>query len=136
MTTYGLHRPRATHTRPASCVQVECPQWRDGWSSLIDESSDLGRTQGAWIRGGSGRRFTEHRTPAGPTRFDFAPGQVCFAAADHTVPLDRPPLYIVRGGDWRGNPRRIPVRRHTRAEDWRDDFGDHQQQLRDAQLRG
>jgi hypothetical protein len=100
----------------------------------VDESTDLGRTQAAWIRARSARSFTEARTEAGLTAFTFPPEQRCFAADEHRVQLERPALYVVRGGDWRAHLGNI--RRHRSAEDWRDDFGEHQQRLAEAQQRG
>lgn len=136
MQTYAIHRPAETHSRPASCAEVECAAYAHGWVTTIDEGTDLGRDQALWIRAGSRRRFTEARTPLGLTAFTFPAEQPCFDAAAHRVPLDRPALYVVKGGDWRGNPRRIPVRRHTSADSWVDDFAEHQQQLADAQNSG
>ena len=94
------------------CEQVNCPAWRGGWESAIDESTDLGKAQAAYIRLQSGRTFKEQRTQAGLTVFRFESGQRCFA--DHKT---RPELYLVRDGDFRGNPtgrKRV----HTRASDW------------------
>jgi hypothetical protein len=132
MQTWGIRRP----TRRATCAEVECAAYVHGWVTTADESTDLGRAQAAWIRGACARRFTEQRTPVGLTAFTFPAEQTCFEAADHRVPLERPPLYVLRGGDWRGNPRRLPVRRYSSAESWVQDFGEHQQGLRDAQQRG
>jgi hypothetical protein len=94
------------------CEQVACPAWRDGWESTIDERTDLGKAQAAYIRTRSGRTFREMRTEAGLTVFRFDSGQRCFA--EHQT---RPELYVVRDGDFRGNPtgrRRV----HSRAADW------------------
>lgn len=132
--TYGIRRPRATHSRPASCAEVECPNYLRGFVSVVDEATQLGQLQAAWIRGRAGRRFTESRDPAGLTRFTFPPEQPCFA--EHRVQLERPALYVVAGGDWRGNPRRIPVRRHANPRDWVDDFGEHQERLAEVRRRG
>jgi hypothetical protein len=42
---------------------------------------------------------------------------------------------VVRGGDWRGNPTGYR-RQHVNGEDWRDDFGEHQQNVADRIERG
>ena len=63
----------------------------------------------------------------GLTVFTFEPGQDCFA--QHRVPLERDPLFLVRGGDWRGNPTGLQPYRHHRGEDWVDDFADHQDRI-------
>jgi len=127
--TYSISARRDT-TIAAACEQVECPQWRHGWDSVIDESTDLGKTQAAYIRGTSGRTFREMKTDAGLTVFRFESGQRCFA--EHRT---NPEIYLVRDGDWRGNPtgRR---RTHQRPADWVEDFGEHQQRIVDQQQKG
>jgi len=131
--TYAIRAPKATHTRSGSCAEADCPNLQHGWRSVIDEATDLGAAQAAYIRRESGRKFTEERDLAGLTVFTFEPWQRCFA--EHIVPLEREPFYVVRGGDWRGNPRG-EVRRHVRADDWVEDFAEHQQTLADRLEQG
>jgi hypothetical protein len=126
MKTYAVVSPLATHWRPASCEEVACPNHTSGWRTVIDEATDLGAEQAAYIRTRSGRRFVEHRDAA-LTVFDFHPGQRCFA--QHQQPLEREPIYLVRDGDWRGNPRGTPTRRHVSAQEWVEDFANHQDRL-------
>jgi hypothetical protein len=147
--TYQVASPLSTHFRPAACAEVDCEQCREGWRTVIDERTDLGMRQAAYIRsecrsvslelaGGhhavnGPRRYIEARE--GPmTVFTFPPGQECFAT--HQVPLERPELYVVREGDWRGNPRGAAPRQHARAADWLEDFAEHQDQLATAHQRG
>jgi len=127
--TYSITSP---HDRlvPAACEQVGCEQWYYGWQSTVDESTELGRSQAQYIRHQSGRTFREQRTGAGMTVFTFEARQRCFA--NHQT---RPELYVVRDGDWRGNPtgrRRV----HANAADWTEDFGEHQQRIADQIERG
>ena len=98
-----------------------------GWVTSVDVSTKLGRDQANYIRYQSGRHFTESGRP-GVAEFHFPSGQRCFASNSHRVPLEREPLYVVRSGDWRGG--RVQ-RRHTRAEDWIDDFQGNQQALKE-----
>lgn len=126
--TYALRLPKETHYRKATCQEVECEANLNGWMTTLDLSTDLGERQAKYIRLHSGRTFTvTENLPL--IRLTFPPGQQCFA--DHQVPLEREPFFIVRDGDWRGNPtgRR---RQHTSAQDWIDDFGEHQQKIADA----
>jgi len=127
--TYSIRSPRDT-TVKAVCEQVDCQAWRHGWRSIIDESTELGRSQAAYIRTQSRRTFREGRANGGLTVFTFESGQRCFA--DHKT---RPELYIVRGGDHRGNPRGEFLQ-HTRAVDWVDDCANHQQKLADRLEQG
>lgn len=127
--TFQISSPRDTMI-PAACEQVDCPQWRNGWDSVIDERTELGQAQAGYIRVHSRRTFREMRTEAGLTVFRFESGQRCFA--EHKT---RPEIYLVRDGDWRGNPtgRR---REHSRAADWVEDFGENQLRLVDQQKKG
>lgn len=126
--TYQVVAPPSTHWRPATCAEVDCGGFLHGWRSLIDERTALGQQQAHYIRRESRRKHTEHRDEAGLTVFDFEAGQRCFAP--HKVRLDRPEVYLVRGGDWRGNPAG-QVRRHANAADWTEDFALHQERLAD-----
>ncbi len=129
--TYAVVAPVATHFRVASCAEVNCPAYQNGWRTTVLADSP----QAQYIRAKSGRSFTTMPQPGGMVAFTFAAGQVCFRASEHRVPLGREPLFIVRGGDHRGNPRgTAPVTR--RAEDWVDDFATHQQGIADAIERG
>lgn len=92
----------------------------------MDESTDLGQQQAHYVRSVSGRHYREDRTPAGLTEFTFEAGQTCFG--EHKTRLDKPELFVVRGGDWRGNPRH-ERHVHANADDWVDDFATHQDKL-------
>lgn len=120
--TFGIQQAPETHTRPATCVEVECEHHARGWQLLVDESTDLGVRQGQYLRGMSGRAFTEDRTEDGLTRFTFAAEQDCFR--QHRVPLDRPAVFLVVGGDHRGNPRGERLV-HTGPEPWVDHLHTH-----------
>lgn len=149
--TYALSLPKQTHYRKATCQEVEqqctsllsgsiehgtavfcgeshCGPYMHGWVTYVDVSTDLGQRQAYYIRMHSGRSFTTSMVAKQESaiRFTFPPGQQCFA--DHQVPLERDPFFIVRGGDWRGNPRG-EMRSHVRAADWVEDFAEHQQRI-------
>lgn len=134
--TYAIVAPRSTHWVDATCEQVDCAHYLHGWQSVIDEATELGQRQAYYIRKQSGRRFTEARREDGLTAFTFEAGQACFDAGKHQRRLDRPELYIVRDGDHRGNPRGTAPRQHVRAQDWVEDFAEHQQQLADEHQKG
>lgn len=129
--TYSIHAPAATHFRKASCEEIGCEAMENGFASLIDETTELGKKQAYYIRKLSGRKFTEDSPEEGKTLFTFEAGQTCFTP--HQVPLGKPELYIVRDGDYRryGNGRL-----HANAEDWVDDFVTHQDKFATAIERG
>jgi hypothetical protein len=129
MKTYTISAPLSTHWHPVTCAEADCDAYVHGWRSFIDESAELGQRQAHYIRRESGRRFTEVRNEHGITEFTFEAGQTCFYSADHRARSERPERYIVRGGDWRGNPtgeRRV----HSGPDPWLDDFQTHQERIR------
>lgn len=135
--TFQITSPLSTHWRPATCEEAECEQHARGWKSAIDESSELGQKQAWYIRKQSGRKFTESGDEQpGLTVFTFEAGQACFAAGQHKVPLGRPEHYLVKGGDWRGNPTGALPRRHSKPEFWVEEMQEGFDKLRSAQERG
>lgn len=128
--TYRIQQPLATHYRKVSCKEYGCNGYRNGFKTVVPAVSE----QAAYIRGRSGRRFTESRD-GDMAIFEFPPEQQCFRSGDHRIPLDRPAFFSVVDGDFRGNPYGTrPVR--MRPEDWVDDFANHQQDLADQHQKG
>lgn len=130
--TYEIIAPLQTHFRKATCAEVECPGYVNGWVTRVPAGSQAEQ----YIRSGSsGRRFHEStgysELAEGVAEFMFPPGQQCFASDKHRVPLEREPFYIARGGDARGNPLR-ERRVHTRAADWQEDFAGHLDRVRQS----
>jgi hypothetical protein len=76
--------------------------------------------------------------------FTFTAGQPCFSLSSrhpgrgygwHDVQTEAEPLYVVRDGDWRGNPsgrKRV----HRSGVEWVEEFGEHQQELADRIAQG
>ena len=144
MKTYGIRAPLETHWRKASCSEVECEGHRTGWLTVIHEQTpaapvvgevsvrkmmalvDRDSQRAYYIRHLSRRSFLESKDSSGATVFDFAPGQDCFD--EHRVRIERPELFEVRGGDWRGNPRREQMI-HNRPDLWVEDFAGHQDRI-------
>jgi hypothetical protein len=130
--TYELAAPVATHWRKASCADIDCPRYLNGWRVHVEqigpELTHAAKT--------SGRRFQELRVAEGQTYLVFEAGQPCFQVSEHRKRVDRPELYVVRDGDWRGNPRRTEARRHSRPEHWVEDFAEHQDRLATARGEG
>lgn len=129
--TYQIVAPVQTHFRPASCAEVQCAGHRLGFRTIVASDSP----QAAYIRARSGRKFAESPAGAGLAQFDFPAGQTCFQASAHRVSLEREPFYLVKDGDYRGNPYGTrPTQR--RAGEWVDDFATHQQAVSDRIERG
>lgn len=130
--TFTLAQPVDTHTRAATCAEVDCAHYRNGWESRIDETTDLGREQAQYIRAASGRRFVELKRDDGLTTFVFGAEQPCFR--QHRRSLEREPFYLVRGGDHRADLGLI--REHVNGEDFVDDMGNQLISLADRRAQG
>lgn len=130
MQTYAIRTPTRTHHRPATCAEIGCPEYLQGWVTVLPTGSDnvLFLRKGAAGRiDGYVRRFTVTHD-GGMSTFRFEAGQRCWQTTKHTVRVDRPEIYIARGGDWRGSTGLI--RRYDRSDQWVDDFASHQDRVK------
>lgn len=124
MRTFQMDQPIETHYRRATCAEVSCAAHAAGWRMGFDLTDPERRAAARWIRDKSGRAYTYELVEGGnKIVFTFAAGQACFAK--HRVPLEREPFYIVRGGDFRGNPERVRVKHSadTFIDQWENDLG-------------
>lgn len=119
--TYSARWPLVTHWRPATCEDVDCEAWLNGWKTVVPDASDHAEL----IRSADFRRryrYTEQRAEGGLAEFTFPAGQACFQASQHKVQLARPATFLVTPGDFRA--RTGPARVHARAEDWVEDMSE------------
>lgn len=132
--TYVIGRPlKPAFWRKATCEEVDCKNWRNGWKSIFDLSTPLGQKQARYVRDHSGRSYVVEGQVGTLVTLVFAAGQTCFN--EHKTAIERDPLFVIREGDFRGNPREIaPLRLSPIA--WRDNFGEHQETLAEAARRG
>lgn len=131
--TYGIVAPVATHWRAATCDEVACPAYQNGWDTHVNEADQLGQRQAHYIRREAKRSFTEARRPDGLTTFSFPPGQVCFR--QHRTRIEREELFLMRTGDHRGSPDGVR-RSYDRPDQWVDDFAEHQDAISRLNQRG
>ena len=131
MRSYEIVSPLATHTRKARCEEVECQHYGRGWKTTVDTGTAQGRMQANYIRLHSGRTFT-YTENGTMVEFVFPPEQQCFT--EHRVSLERPSLFVVRDGDWRGNPSGYR-RMHRDGTQWTEDFAENQDRLNRLQQR-
>ncbi len=124
MQTFKVSRPLATHTRPATCEEVQCPDFINGYQVRLPFADDritllkaaaYGRVDGM-------QRAIHEVTCIGDAERTFILSGPCLKATTHRVSLERPENYLVRGGDWRANTGLI--RRHTRPELWVEDMSE------------
>jgi hypothetical protein len=125
---YRVHMPHDT-TVKAACEDVGCDQWRTGWETVLDESTEMGALTAAWIRSGQcGRTFREFppgwRNGQQVSIFRFDSGQRCFA--EHRTRPGRLLVYS-RG---RG------IAEHTSLRFLAEDYTEHAGRLAGQQERG
>lgn len=132
--TFQAVAPKETHTVPATCEEVECDQYANGWKMKIDISTPLGQQQARYIKYDSGRSYTVYDQRDGLVTLMFQSGQECFQ--EHRRAIERDPIFRVKGGDGRGNPLRTPTRVHKRAEFWVEEFALNQDKIKSAIEKG
>lgn len=130
--TYSVVSPLSTHFRPATCAEIGCPHYLSGWRVRVEGLTP----QDIHAAKTSGRKWVEQRVADGETWLVFEAGQPCFRASEHRTRMDRPPLYVVRDGDHRGNPRGTKTRVHHSPDNWLEDFATHQQKIADEIKKG
>lgn len=131
--TYQIASPSSTHRRRATCAEVDCVKRKTGYRAQFDVSTVAGRANAHMVEGLKGRRMWSRRVEGPMVTYTFPAGQDCLEV--HTVPLEREPLFIVKGGDHRGDPRQTG-RRTLRQADFVDDWATHQSDLHDRIARG
>lgn len=131
MKTYSVIAPRSTHFRAVTCREANCPNFANGWRVHLQriQSWPNGAQLIAHIKT-CGKRYTLLEVSADETWFVFEAGQTCFDgdAGRHQTRVGKPELFVVRGGDWRGNPRGDRFV-HASAADWVDDMQNHRDKL-------
>ena len=137
--SYSMNAPLRTHWRAATCEEVDCADYLNGFVLHCDLGTELGQKQLAFIRGDRSRSPKAEKVGGTLVDFFYPPGTECFAStqklATHRVPIGRPPVYLVADGDWRGNPTGR-IRRHRNGGDWAEDFAENVDRFRTMQQRG
>ncbi len=128
MRTYSIIADKRGQ-RPASCAEVDCVNWRNGWITAIDPSwrngdgTVTGEHQLAYLRADD-RPHTEQTRGDVVVEFVYPPGVDCFHR--HVTTDDRPELYVRR----RGVPGRLTDPYiHRTPEDWAEDLAENQEKL-------
>jgi hypothetical protein len=114
---YALRAPAKTHTRQATCAEVECRAYVNGWTLVKEElTAEL-----LHIATHSGRRYREVDIESGKTLLVFEPGQICFGFKTHRVTMDRPAFFYA--GQGRHDVFSIRnARQYDKPEQWMDDM--------------
>ena len=114
-----------------ACGDFGCDQWRSGWETVCDESTEQGALVASFIRSGqSGRDFAELRDVRDGVTvavFRFPAGQRCFR--EHRT---RPARLLVTAN---GNPRAV-LREHASLAALAEDYTEHAGRLAEQKERG
>lgn len=127
--TFQVASPLETHYRQASCAEVDCDQYLNGWRLRIDGlPPDL-----LHIAKNSGRQYTMERISETETWLVYPAGQTCFKAP-HRTSLERPEFYRIGRGDYRSYS--VHSARSVSTEEWLDRFRTNQDNLLEILKRG
>lgn len=145
-TTFAIKSPISTHYRRATCAEVNCADYLNGWYLKIEGTpEDL-----LYLATHSGRRYTtgevviekeveiDGAITVVPDMFKaliFEAGQGCFAEATHVKSLERQEFYFSGRGDYRS----FSIRKahlYDRPDQFVDDFDHHLTRIRRALEQG
>lgn len=135
--TYGALSPLSTHWRDATCEEAACAAFLAGWVTTADLTTAGGQRMAHFITHDKTRSWSLQRVTATLVKFVFGPGQRCFPSqvSPHRVRMDRPPRFLVRDGDFRGNPTGF-TREHKNGEQWAEDSAETLDRVRTLRQRG
>lgn len=130
--------PPSTHRREATCDEMECGNYVNGWVTVLDPDNPQHAQLFHLVRD-SGRHYQQMRSeeaaeqtgkplPAGLAAFVFPPGQQCFEK--HTLPVGRPPLFVHKP------PMGRPPRLHANGENFNEHFNEETDRIQRAIERG
>lgn len=126
MQTFAVDAPESTHFRPATCEEVECQAYRNGWRTKVDLTTEMGQKQAHYIKHDSGRSYKVVEQRDGLVTLEFRGGQPCFG--QHRIRLERPEIFSVRPGDHRVDLR-SKRRVHSKPEHWIEEFQENQERI-------
>lgn len=120
---YKLKQRKAPRSRLATCAEVECWPFVNGFELPIDEATPLGQQQAHYLRTDRSRPKPVEQRAAGVTTFRYPPGTKCFASEspEHWVEVDQ--FFIARG-------------QHVRPAEWVGRFEENQGAIAERIARG
>jgi len=125
-TSYTLAAPLASHWRTATCEEVQCERYLNGWQ-IRKEGLDA---QLLHLATHSPQRpYREVQVAPGETWLIYQPGLPCFEASNHRIRVEREAFYYRWPGDHRGLLPGERVYQHQRPDFWVEDFQEHQDKI-------
>ena len=112
--TFQIYSPIETHFRKATCEEIGCNEYLNGWALQIEQLSE----EDYYLATHAGKRYRKANFGPGINFLMFESGQPCFDAASHKIKIERPEYFFNGRGD-----RRMFTRhgaQQMRANDWMD----------------
>ena len=128
--TYAVRSPLRTHYRKATCQEVQCPAYTNGWHYRIEHLTP----ELLYAALHSGRKYRQVDVTEGESYLVFEPGQICFDYKTHYLPLERPEFYFVGRG--RGSTFSHRRAAQYTAQNWVDKFAEKLSSLQDEIKKG
>lgn len=134
--TFAIKSPLTTHYRRATCAEIDCPDYLNGWYLKIEGTpEDL-----LYTARNAGRKYTvgEVMLEENGEVFKaliFEAGQACFRESTHVKSLERPEFFFAGRGDYRSFSHR-KAHQYDRPDQFVDDFEDHLARIRRALQQG
>lgn len=119
--TFALRQPIHTHTRKATCQEVDCEHFHNGWNLPVS-GLDAAMLHAVKV---TGRKYVEKKILS-ETYLVFEPGQQCFTV--HRVPLERDPFMFIGRGHHSAFVARKPDQVGSTVE-WVERFAEHQDNI-------
>lgn len=134
--TFAVRSPINTHYRRATCAEIDCPDYLNGWYLKIDGTPQ----ELIHIATHSGRRYRvgevllEGQTEAFRALI-FEAGQPCFREETHVTSLERPEFFYIGRGDFRSFSTRR-AQQVGKPDEFVDRFATHLDKLKTKLERG
>ncbi len=122
---YRINVPVDTHFVKATCAEVDCPNYVNGWRLRWDILTEEQRHTATH----AGRKYQLIEVSELEHWLVFEPGQLCFRESTHKRRIDKPENFIVKDG-------RAPAMTHTRIDDWVDDLHNHTDRIAEMREAG
>jgi hypothetical protein len=125
--TYSI-RNRPGSFRKATCAEVECEAYLNGWTFTVQELSE----KDYHLATNANRHFETVEVNKDRTLLVFPSGQPCFAAGSHKIENDKPKIYLAGRGDFRMFDPRKAVRFNSTdfLDKWASDMDKRNENLR------
>ena len=127
--TFAVRSPLSTHHRRATCAEVDCADYINGWYLALDGLPE----ELLFIAKNAGKRYRQGEVEVSKgvsvKALIFEAGQACFRASTHTKPLERPEFFFAGRGDFRSFSHR-KAQQFERADQFVETFAQHLDDLK------